>query len=225
MPSFDYYGLTQSEFSSAVIVINLILSFLIQLGVVWVYRRTHRSLSYSQSFIFTLVLIGVIGTAVMMVVQNNLVGAFALLGAFSLIRFRTIVKETRDVAFVFFSLAEGVAVGTNNYPVALIAFVLISLMILFLDRFNFASAQTTFGYLLTFTAEGELLAGKFREALEKNAASYELLQSKVHEGNLKEYTFAVKLKKLGETETLLNSLRALDLRSIELITGKHSVEY
>src|SRR3990167_4319281 len=133
----DFYNFTGTEFSAALVVFNLGLSFLLQLVIVWVYKKTHRGLSHSQSFLFTLVIIGVLGTVVMMVVQNNLIGAFALLGAFSLIRFRTIVKETRDVAFIFFALATGVAVGTNNYSVALVATLLISVMIVALSRYGF----------------------------------------------------------------------------------------
>lgn len=102
----NFYNFTGTEFSSAIVIFNVLLTFALQMAVVWVYKKTHRGISYSQSFLFTLVMIGVLGAVIMMVVQNNLIGAFALLGAFSLIRFRTIVKDTRDVAFVFFALAR-----------------------------------------------------------------------------------------------------------------------
>src|SRR3990167_777280 len=107
----NFLFLAETETSAAIIVINLIFVFLLELVIAWVYRKTHRTLSYSQSFVGTIILMGIIASLIMMVVTENIVGAFALLGAFSLIRFRTIMKETRDIAFVFFALAIGVAVG------------------------------------------------------------------------------------------------------------------
>src|SRR3989344_4088557 len=126
----NFYNLTSTELSSAIIVFNILLAFGCAAVVVWVYRLTHRGLSYSQSFLVTLFMVGGISSVVMMVVQQNIVGAFALLGAFSLIRFRTIVKDTRDIAFVFFALAIGVAVGTNNYAIAVVSVVFIRVVIL-----------------------------------------------------------------------------------------------
>jgi len=82
----------------------------------------------------------------MMVVQNNLIGAFALLGAFSLIRFRTILKETRDIAFVFFALVIGVAVGTSNYSIALIGTIFVSIVILLFNKYNIGSIKNGLGF-------------------------------------------------------------------------------
>src|SRR3989344_9236862 len=107
MEQFLY--LAETEINAAIVVINLLFVLALELVIAWVYQRTHRTLSYSQSFVGTIVLMGIIASLIMMVVTENILGAFALLGAFSLIRFRTIVKETRDIAFVFFALAIGVA--------------------------------------------------------------------------------------------------------------------
>src|SRR3989338_10485853 len=126
----NFFRLTQTQINISIVLINLALSLVLGLFIVWVYRKTHRGLSYSTSFIFTMLIISLIATTVMMVVQHNIIGAFALLGAFSLIRFRTIVKDTRDVAFVFFALAIGIAVGDGMYTVAGIAAVFIGAVIL-----------------------------------------------------------------------------------------------
>jgi uncharacterized MnhB-related membrane protein len=107
MDSFtNYYNLLPTELSAAVIIINLLITLLLEVAIVYIYRKTRHGLSYSESFVFTLIMIGVLGCSIMMIVQNNIVGAFALLGAFSLIRFRTILKESSDIAFVLFSLAN-----------------------------------------------------------------------------------------------------------------------
>ena len=224
---FNFYNFTGTEFSAAIVVFNLLYSFVLQLAVVWVYKKTHRGLSHSQSFLFTMVIIGVLGTVVMMVVQNNLIGAFALLGAFSLIRFRTIVKETRDVAFIFFALAIGVAVGTNNYSVALISTALISAMILALSRYGFGliTKESIAGYVLTL----ESGTGFSMAALESALAAYgtvEVLHAKHKQGEGGHYAFSVHFKEPSNLHDLSAKLAGFPgVLRFEFITSRHTVEY
>ena len=96
------------------IVINIIIAFILGVIISWIYRRTHRGYSYSNSFISTLTILSMVTAFVMMVIGNNIARAFSLVGALSIIRFRTAVKDTRDTAFVFLSLAVGMAVGTGS---------------------------------------------------------------------------------------------------------------
>lgn len=224
---FNFYNFTGTEFSAAVILFNLLFSFVLQLAIVWVYKKTHRGLSHSQSFLFTMVIIGVLGTVILMVVQNNLIGAFALLGAFSLIRFRTIVKETRDVAFIFFALAVGVAVGTNNYSIAFMATVLVSGMVLALSRYGFGliTKESVSGYVLTLES-GEPFS---LEALQTKLATYgvvELLHTKRRKGQGGHHAFSVHFKNPEDLNRLSGELGAFPgVERFEFITSKHSVEY
>lgn len=125
------------------IVLNLFLSLACGLVISWVYRRTHRGLSYSQSFVLTLVLMSITVAAVMMVIGSNLARAFALVGALTIVRFRTVVKDTRDTAFIFFSLTEGIASGTGNWLLAGISTVFISVVALIMARTNYGSIRRT----------------------------------------------------------------------------------
>ena len=223
----DFYNFTGTEFSAAIVLFNLFFSFLLQLVVVWVYKKTHRGLSHSQSFLFTLVIIGVLGTVVLMVVRNNLVGAFALLGAFSLIRFRTIVKETRDVAFVFFALAMGVAVGTNNYSIALLATVSVSAMILLLSKYGFGliNREGSLGFVLTMETTKEFSADVLQNKISSHAI-VELLHAKYKENSGGHYAFSVHFKDAQSINRLSNELKNLSgIHHFEFITSKHSVEY
>ncbi|HET9667109.1 MAG TPA: DUF4956 domain-containing protein, partial [Desertimonas sp.] len=85
------------------------------------YRTTHRGVSYSQSYVQTLVLMGMVIALIMLVVGSNIARAFSLVGALSIIRFRNAVKETRDVGFIFFAMAIGMAAGTRFFLLAVIA--------------------------------------------------------------------------------------------------------
>lgn len=225
---FDFYNLTRTEFSSAIIIFNILLSFALQLVILWVYKKTHKGLSYSQSFLFTLVIIGVLGSVIMMVVQNNLIGAFALLGAFSLIRFRTIVKETRDVAFVFFALAIGVAVGTNNYSIAIIATVMLSGIILAMAKYSLGitNGSNAIGYVLTIATPNEINIEKLKDVLSSHTETRELLHAKYREGRGGHYAFSINVKDENDLHTLEVELKKMDkIERFEFITSKHSVEY
>lgn len=216
--------LAETETNAAIIVLNLIFVFVLELVIAMVYRKTHRTLSYSQSFVSTIILMGVIASLIMMVVTENIVGAFALLGAFSLIRFRTIVKETRDIAFVFFSLAIGVAIGTNNYTVALIGTVIISIAILILDKLNFASAARG-GHILVILAKKPFTpedGGNWLSYLK----AYHIINIKSVGSDFREFTLGIQLKDQAQSPTFVDELRAMQgVESVELMSGKDVVEY
>jgi len=105
------------EITDVIIVFfwSIILSFLI--GIT--YRGTHRSISYSQNFTQTLVLLGVIVAMIMIIIGTDIARAFTLVGALSIVRFRNALKETRDVGFIFFVMAVGMACGTRFYLVGI----------------------------------------------------------------------------------------------------------
>ena len=95
---------------------SIFLSFIIAVT----YRGCHRGVSYSQNFTQNLVIIGTIVGIVMLVIGTNIARAFTLVGALSIIRFRTAIKDPKDVGFIFFVMVIGMACGTKFYPVAII---------------------------------------------------------------------------------------------------------
>ena len=111
-------GLSQI-YSQFDILMNLTLSIFLGLFISYVYKLTHKGVSYSQSFMLTIVFVTIIVAMVMMVIGNNVARAFALVGALSIIRFRTVVKDTKDTAYIFLALAAGMAAGTSSYFLAL----------------------------------------------------------------------------------------------------------
>ncbi|MGE0488310.1 MAG: DUF4956 domain-containing protein [Vulcanimicrobiota bacterium] len=102
-----------------------------------VYRWTHQELAYSPSYVRTLVLVSMVTALIMVVIGSNIARAFSLVGALSIIRFRNAVKETRDVGFIFFSMAVAMASGTRFYLLALAGTALISVIMLVVHHFDF----------------------------------------------------------------------------------------
>src|SRR5205085_12058657 len=95
------------------ILASLVLSFALCLVLAYFYRQSHRGLSYSVSFVHAMILLGVTVSIIMLIIGSNIARAFTLVGALSIIRFRNPIKDSRDVAFLFISLAIGMSVGTG----------------------------------------------------------------------------------------------------------------
>ena len=123
------------------VILALSLCFLCALVLSYVYRTASRNAENPRSFQKALVLTSLVTTVVMIVIGSNVARAFALVGAFSLVRFRNAVKETFDVAFLFFGMAVAMAVGTRYYAVAVIATGLISTATILLFALNFGSKR------------------------------------------------------------------------------------
>ena len=88
-------------YDAVTVTYNLLLSCILGIIISTIYKITHKGLSYSQSFMLTIVFVTVVVCMVMMVIGNNLARAFALVGALSIIRFRTVIKDTKDTSYVF----------------------------------------------------------------------------------------------------------------------------
>lgn len=221
----NFFSLTQTQINISIVLINLALSLVLGLFIVWVYRKTHRGLSYSTSFIFTMLIISLIATTVMMVVQHNIIGAFALLGAFSLIRFRTIVKDTRDVAFVFFALASGVAVGTSNYAIAVVSVVFIGVVILLATKYQLgALGGSRHNYILTFVSEGAEVSGAVNTALGSVPVSFRRLSVK-SSGNLREHAYLLGAKDAAQVDNILEELTKVQgVRDVHVLSAQEAWE-
>jgi len=125
----------------------LLLAFVLGQLIAWVYVKSHSGLSYSKSFTQSLVLMTVVVSLVMFVIGNSIITAFGLLGALALIRFRNVLKDTRDTVFVFISLVVGMAVGAQRFSTAIIGTLALLLVVGYLDVTSFGSLGRYDGYL------------------------------------------------------------------------------
>ncbi len=120
---------------------NLVVSFLCGIVISLVYRFVYKGPSYSVTFVNSLVILSMITSVVILVIGNNLARAFGLVGAMSIIRFRTAVRDVQDIVFIFFALSIGMATGVGLYSVAITGTLLISLAIILLSLSNFGSVR------------------------------------------------------------------------------------
>jgi len=133
-------GLGQPVFQSVDFTqffINLIIAFICGAIISMFYKASNRSLYYSASFVQAMIALAMVTALVIMVIGNNLARAFGLVGAMSIIRFRTAVKDTQDIVFIFFSLAAGMAAGVGLKLLALSGTVFIGLILYWIGRSNY----------------------------------------------------------------------------------------
>lgn len=214
-------------YDAITVTYNLLLSCILGIVISTIYKVTHKGLSYSQSFMLTIVFVTVVVCMVMMVIGNNLARAFALVGALSIIRFRTVIKDTKDTSYVFFGLAAGMAAGTSSYFLAVIGVVIISLLSIFLYKTNYGSIYKS-EIILRFRSESNIKASVYNKILNKYTISSNILHvepsSDKKSSNI--ITFDLILKKNISLENFSSDLQKVKgLSEIKLIASKTDVDY
>jgi uncharacterized membrane protein YhiD involved in acid resistance len=194
-------------FSVADIAVSLVLSFVLSAAIGWVYRSTHRNVSYSQSYVQTLVILGMLVSLIMLVVGSNLARAFALVGALSVVRFRNAIKETRDVGFIFLVMGIGMACGTRFYTLAAAAPVAICLVILVMLRFDWFRLNDQRQVVkVQVPPEGDNTAA-IEDVLLRFTAEFELVSMEsIRGGALTELMYTVQLRKGAAAVELIAAL-------------------
>lgn len=132
------------------VVLNLLAATGLSLLAALVYRRTHHGLSYSQGFVVSMVFVSVIACGAIMVIGSSIARAFGLVGALSIIRYRTVVKDTRDASFIFLALVAGFASGTGNFLIGALTVATVLALALLIHRFRFGVLKEH-DFILTFS--------------------------------------------------------------------------
>lgn len=212
-------------FSPIEILFNMLLATALGLLLASVYRYTHKGLSYSQSFTLTIVLVTTIVAITLMAIESNLARAFALVGAMSIIRFRTVVKDTKDTAFVFAGLAVGMAAGTSSYFLALMSGGFISLVVILLHKTNFGAASKA-DYILRFKFE-KSQESKYQDILKKLCRSVKLLHVEtIGNGEFVTMSYDVSLKRKTNPNTIASEFgKIVGVSDVSMIGAVTDVDY
>lgn len=150
------YGSSSSGPETALFVV--LLSFVIGQFIGWVYMWTHRALSYSQTFVASLAIVPVIVALMMLLMSGSIAFAFGLLAVFAVVRFRNVLKDTRDTTFIMWAILEGLGIGTQRYSTSLIASLGVAIAFLYLSITAFGS-RLRHDAVLSLQVTGELSAG------------------------------------------------------------------
>ena len=208
------------------VVLNTFLAMALGFCISIVYKNTHSGLSYSASFVLLLVMVTMISATAMMIIGNNIARAFALVGALSIIRFRTVIKDTRDIGFIFFALVSGMAAGTSAYFIAVFSTLILSGLVVILYSRNYGSLVKK-EFVLRIdslkSATDSLLSAS--EPMVDSMKVLELEGSGA-DSDLVQLTYDVTLKNETDLEDFVRTISSIaGVRNVQLIASQHDVDY
>ena len=210
-----YVGFTPAEF-----IVSISLSAFLSIFISIIYRITHTGLSYSRTFVLTMILMSITVSFIMLIIGSNLARAFSLVGALSIIRFRNAVKDSRDTGFIFLSMAIGMACGTKIYLMAVLFTIMSSVILLLLNKFYFASNSKEQRLLqMSFDSQYNLTDEIEKYLKSKYKGSYSLLSSEILDEK-KILVFSIEVNSNNIEESAVDHIRGISSNlDVKLLTG------
>ena len=204
----DFQNIFNFSVSVSDVLINLVVALICGLLIAFFYKTTYRGAGYTNSFVNSLIALSLITSIVIMVIGNNLARAFGLVGAMSIIRFRTAVKEPLDIIFIFFSLAIGMATGVGLFSVAITSTIFVGIILLVLTKTSIISTSKD-EYLLQFYYVGNGDNDTpYLDILKKHCKSYKLINIKsLGNGDGLELSYYVHLKRKENNPEFIKELK------------------
>jgi uncharacterized membrane protein YhiD involved in acid resistance len=214
-------------FTPEAVLLSLLLAFVLGQVLAWIYYFTHSGLSYSRSFVQALIVITVVVAMVMAVIGTSIITAVGLMGALAIIRFRNIVKDTRDIAFIFCSLVIGMAAGSQRYAVAIVGTAIVSLIIIYLHIVGFGTHQPHNGFL-RFVSKGYIgPESPIPSVLKRFCGSFTLIsaQGAGFGTDEVEYAYQLMIRDATKNQQLLSELQKVEgLENISLTMQEQLLE-
>ncbi|MFH0733521.1 MAG: DUF4956 domain-containing protein [bacterium] len=218
--SFNVFAPTVSQ-----IIINLLLSLCCSFFITIIYRFSYKGPGFSDSFVNSIMFLSLITTLVIMVIGNNLARAFGLVGAMSIIRFRTAIKDTLDIVYIFFGLAVGMAVGVGYHKLAVVGSLMIGIILFVFSKTNLFTLRND-QFLLQF---GSSLSDVNNQTIinifKIYCTRYELINIKTAAQNKEaEYSYYVSFKKNKSANKFIEELTALSgIKNINLFFDEEHI--
>ena len=173
------------------VFIALALAFVIGLFIMQVYKKTFKGVMYSESFGVSLIALCLITTLIILAVTSNVVLSLGMVGALSIVRFRSAIKEPIDIAYLFWAISAGIVIGAGLIPLAIIGSIFIGIvMVLFVNR-----KTTNNAYIFVINCENDDSENDALKLLSKNVQKYNVKSKTVSPVNGIEMTVEIGLKK------------------------------
>jgi uncharacterized membrane protein YhiD involved in acid resistance len=198
----------QMSFTLGQVGLNLCLAFALAYLAAMMYRKLYSGPAYSFSFFVTLLVTPVVVTMIMMAIGSNVALSLGLVGALSIIRFRTVIKDTRDMSFLFLMIGIGLCCGSGAYPLAILGTIFVCLILVGI-HFVAKVLKGPGEYILVFRNRGES-NGEAERALD-NMVGWRKLHGAADLGQDAgcEYTYRIRLGPAVTPESLLNRLKGI----------------
>jgi hypothetical protein len=187
------------RFSAIEILINLGVSFMVGLFIFYVYKKTFQGVLYQRSFNVSLVTIAMIITLIIMTISGNLILSLGMVGALSIVRFRTPIKDPVDLVFIFWAITVGIANGVGYFNLSIIGSIVMTCVLLFMTR----HPEKEQPYLLVLQVPTGIETSLIIEEVKKSVEKF-ILKSKTVTAQYDEITAEVRLS--GDNTAFINQL-------------------
>jgi hypothetical protein len=205
--------------SIGVIVLSILTAAVLGFTISYIYKKTHSGFSYSRSFLFTLIMVTIVIALIMMVIQSNVALSLGLVGSLSVIRFRTVLKDSKDMAYLFWVICIGLCVGSGNYLMAVVATACISCIVIYLERMNYGSNSRS-GYIMVLQSSADA-NGAVAKILDDKRLKWEVRSSMTdNEHAVKEVRYSIfsKLRPQAVEELLTDAQNAPGVKKVSLLS-------
>lgn len=204
--------LTGGWFTPENVILSLLLAFVLGQVIAWVYYFTHSGLSYSKTYVQSLILVTVVVAMVMAVIGDNIIRAFGLMGALALVRFRNVIKDTRDIVFIFSALVIGMAAGSQRYSIAVMGTVILSLIAIYLYLTGFGTHLPHNGFL-RFSLPAHIgPKHPIPDVLKRFCSNFTLIsaQDRGHGDSEVDYAYQLMVRNADKNEQMLSELEKIE---------------
>lgn len=179
-----------SNFSVLDVSLTLLISFLIGLFIYTVYKKTFNGVMYSKNFNVSLVSLAMITTLVIMAISSNIILSLGMVGALSIVRFRTAIKDPMDIVFLFWAIAAGIVSGAGLYLLAIFGSLLIGIMLIAFTN----KTSTEIPYMLVANCSSTAVEKRLLNVLAEQVKRMNIKSKAVRGGQGIELTIEVRLK-------------------------------
>lgn len=211
-------GFTGSDISTTKIVATMFVTCLLALYIFAMYRLVTRKTFYSKTFNIAIAVIAIITTGIILAMQSSLVISLGMVGALSIVRFRTAIKDPLDLIFLFWSISIGIICGAGIFEVALIMSFLVTIALLGLELFPVAKVAM----ILVVNCEDKAKEEQIIDTVKQYVTQYKVKSRNISKENL-DMIIEVKTK---EEEKLVNEISNLDkVASVSLLSHDGEVTF
>jgi uncharacterized membrane protein YhiD involved in acid resistance len=193
-----------SAISMGDMLVAIALSFALSLLIVFIYRITYAGVSFSAGFAGCIIMLSMVTTVVILVISSNVVLSLGMVGALSIVRFRTAIKEPLDIAFLFWSIVVGIMLGAGMIPLAVFSSVILGVILLYMAN---RKGKTEDVYILVLQCANDEAEKKASSVLEQNVKQFSLKSKTVSAGGI-EWTVEVRIQ--DGTTQFINQLYAIE---------------
>lgn len=206
-------GAQFQNISISEVLISILVAFIIGCVIAIIYKKTYRGVLYSPNFPITLIMLTLITTPVVMCIKSDIALSMGMVGALSIVRFRTAVKDPIDTAYMFWALTMGILIGAGLH---IIAFCVVLVMSVFVALTTFLQFKKPDTYLLVIHCQSTALS--YIDNTVKTKISHNKMRSKTITHAGAEVTYEIRLQRSMTEDALINDLRSIaDIYDVTLV--------